>query len=140
MKASTFSFCQSRYLIVAFLLLPLSFTMFVSCEKEKIIVEVPSPPLPVEDCNRPHEIEDLVAWFNPIESVLFVDPAYLESAITSLSAQPLNDGSYQLNGVNLWGEPHVLRFKIAPMKIPDIYYMATATEQTLGARFGAYFH
>ncbi len=133
MKATIFSNRMGRYLLAAMLLLPLGGILFVSCEKEKAIVEVPDPqPPPPLPADRPDEVNDLVAWFNPLESVFLIDPAYTEQVLASVQAQPFDNGSYQFNGVNLLGEPRLIQFRIKPVKIPDIYYTATAVEQALG--------
>lgn len=134
MKANHFSIQRSRIVFAAtFLLLSAGF-LFVSCEKENIIVDIPDVVTVQDTIERPDEVHDLVAWYNPLRGTFLVDPNYLEGVLSALQAVPVNNGTnggFVMNGVNLLGEPVTVHFTIEPVKVPDIYLQATATEVTL---------
>ncbi|MBI5917009.1 MAG: hypothetical protein HY842_16685 [Bacteroidetes bacterium] len=128
MKANHFSIQRSRIVFAATLLLFSAGFLFVSCEKENIIVQ---PPDVVTTVDHPDEVQDLVAWYNPLRGAFLVDPNYLEGVLSSLQAVPVTNGSYVMNGINLLGEPVTVHFTIEPVKVPEIYLQATATEAAL---------
>lgn len=109
---------KSTAIGVALLLAPISSLLFFSCEKEPIDivqtppVEPPAPPVTSNTCNRPNEVEDLIAWFDPIEDVLLVNPAYLEQSLALLDAQPTSDGRFSATAVTANFEPVIITFSI----------------------------
>jgi hypothetical protein len=116
--------------------------MFVSCEKEKIVeipvvttvrdtIEVPVVTDPGGNCDLPHEVEDLVAWYSPVSNILFVHPGYLENVLQTLQAQPSSLNGYSMNGINLYGEPRPVHFQVELKPSPEIFAQATATEAQL---------
>ncbi len=130
MKTINFFNRHNQFFSTSLFMLAFAGLFFVSCEKETI-VEVPVV-VPVTDtCELVHEVEDLIAWYSPLTDVLLVDPGYLENALEVLQAQPSSDGGYSMQGINLFGEPRTVYFKIALAHPSDIYISAEETEKVL---------
>jgi hypothetical protein len=138
MKAIKNSIRTGRFFSAASFTLAFASLLFVSCEKEKI-VEIPvvttvrdTIEITVKDtCNRPHEVEDLVAWYSPLLNALLVDPNYLENVLLALQAQPSPDGGFTMNGINLLGEPRPVHFQIELATSPKIFAQAASSEANL---------
>lgn len=135
MKANHFSSQFSRNLLATLFFLPLFSLFFVACNKEQAIIDLPvTPPVDTVTTNPndyPDPANDLVAWYSPVTSVLLVAPDYLENVLQTLQAQPLNNGNFAMNGINIFGEPRLVQFSIKLVRIPDIYLEVQATEKPL---------
>ncbi len=142
MKSIKFSSSRRRFFNAVLFLLALAGLTFVSCVKEKLVeipviqtvtdtVEVPVVTTVHETCDRPHESEDLVAWYNPLNDVFLIAPQYVENVLVTLQAQPAPNGGYLMQGVNLYGEPRLVRFQIELANSSDILIKAEATEKPL---------
>jgi hypothetical protein len=138
MKSIKFSSSRRRFFNAVLFLLAWAGLMFVSCVKEKLVeipviqtvtdtVEIPV----VTTCDRPHESEDLVAWYNPLNDVFLINPQYVENVLVTLQAQPTSNGRYIMEGVNLHGELRLVHFQIVLASSPDIFIKAEATEKPL---------
>lgn len=135
MKANHFSIRLSRIMLATLFFLPLLSLFFVACNKEHAIIEDPITPPPdtvvTDTAETPDPANDLVAWYSPLTDVLLVDPNYFENVLQTLQAQPQTNGSFAMNGVNLYGEPRPVQFTIRLMEVPNIFFEMQATEKPL---------
>lgn len=140
MKANHFSIRLSHTLLATLFFLPLFSLFFVACNKDQAIVDIPVTQPPVSQPpdtivtnpnDYPNPANDLIAWYTPMTNVLLVAPDYLENVLQTLQAQPLTNGNFAMNGINILGEPRPVEFSIKLVQIPDIYLEAQTTEKPL---------
>lgn len=104
-------------------LLSVAATMFFGCQKEAL------PPDPVDDGQEepfaaPDSIHDLVGYFNSLEEIFLIDPAFLESVLEYVSATPTSDGRYQVTVVLENGELLDYFFWVKLIPAPELYFLA----------------
>lgn len=107
----------SALLFIALLLAP-------SCKKEYLAPET-SLPMTTD------KSADLIAFFDPLNLVLYVEPDFLEAVLAELNAKPLENGLYLMESNTYSGELTKVRFMLSRQKSPSIVEQSIATEAVL---------
>lgn len=113
-----------RPMALATILIGLEALLLFSCQKDENVnvddIE--------ETCDLPDEKNDLVAFLNPLDGVLWADPSYVETALTLLDATPAHENTYIKQGISPTGKQVEIRFRVQLMPASEIYFLAAAAD------------
>ncbi|NUQ24053.1 MAG: hypothetical protein HUU34_08875 [Saprospiraceae bacterium] len=95
---------------------------FQACQKETVIVE---------ECDEPTAELVLTAYLDAPRQVLYAIPTELDAALEALGAHPFtgnNIQAYEMQGVNVFGEPVTIRFDVEPVNNAQLNQLATTSD------------